>query len=592
MMKAMCYLAAIAVCATAQQPAIVSDTQLNMNINAPGGDINLNAQGTTCSASSLCQLSGRIAALEQLVSVNISTLSSQLAAAVVRADASRLALSNQITSNTNANAAINQVVAQIRNPPRYSVQVSSGNTATLTLGSFNSTNPVVRLDVTASGCGSTTSAVVTLTTMTNPNADSSVSATPFSVVAMVFWPNGTRADGNSFFDVMYQQPSNTNVLWLGLTAYPLVACSGGGTTTLTTTVSTSQGFFTPSTSPPSGGTWQTAASQYVGQQARYAQGLSESILGCQRSGLVYNPSSASCVSPTVVFNNGVTEVVNTIAIASTGSATEINALTVSATGTGGVVGHAEYYCVTSTGNPVTYTAVLSLTPSSGGSLLEALTPVDSSASSTSSQMVWRPPPSGATAPWVLNFTAQPGQECVTRVRYWNASIGLGRAISLVNPSFEQGASGWRYLSGGCGFWSGWTNTRHYAVAEQAAFDGNVVMYCNGQGRLEQATSVTWQPQRTYTMTFWAFKRLDHVFGGYQAALCAGTCATSANVLNSTASNAQNGFAFVPTAPWRQAQQVTLTYTTGTSVPTTGPLTVMVGGYRIQTNFDNVQVYAA
>lgn len=373
----------------------------------------------------------------------------------------------------------------------------------------------MRLDISASGCNGYTSATVTVTGEKAFPGGVSAGDANFTVVALIFTPNGSFPTAGAPFDIMYQQDSSNN-LWLAVTGYPLGSCTtnnpgDGGSTSMAIKTTWSNGGLTSSNPPTS--TWMTAAQQFVGQTAQLAQGLAGSVIGCQQNGLVYDPVAMACTSPSSITNGGVTETIATIAVNGTASSSTRTVVNVPSLGQFGVVGSYSYNCVPSggAGQQVWGTGSLSLIPASPN----AQTLVSYTAGSdTNPPLAWTTnTDSTGAASYALILTAAPGMDCVVSARTWSA-VTVGSTwtpVTLNNPSWEQGFAGWNNL-GGCGTWTGWTNPVHYTTANQQAFDGNQIMYCNGPGAplrhggVWQSTGVQVQANSRYRLTFWAMKR--------------------------------------------------------------------------------------
>jgi len=597
------------------QPAITTDGRGGVTIRAPQGDVTLQTSSVTCAAGALCSVLDDVSSMAAALSSQAVAISAQAATISQQANtiqqlqnalngASGLVntVNSQGTRLTTAETTLTGVSTAVvaMRPLATGVSLALNQaTSDTTIGRFDSINPVVRMDVTGSGCGTSVSASVVVTAQLAPVAagGAGVANADYSVVAQIFSPNSTTVTAMAAtpFSVVFSR-DGTSGLWLGLRARPVASCTNlnpgdVGATTLQVRTTWTGGSVSTSGSP---GAWTAAAARYSGQAASLAQGLAESAIGCQRVGQVYNPVSSTCVSPSALSIGGVTERVATVAVNGSSASRTVVAVTVPSVSAGslGVAGRYTYYCVASGGGG---------TPAFGTGTLTIF-------GQTQAQQHVDPVPAGPTPPlqWQvgtpnsLRFTATPGQDCIVTTRLWNATSaarGSWTTVGLTNPSWESGFSGWRNL-GGCGTWNGFRNPIHYTTFNQQAFNGNVVMYCNRfggnlrHGGVMQTTGVSVTAGYRYRLTFWVFKRIDHLFGGYEGRICAGECrqgATGVVLPGGTASSP--GVQFTPTPPWTQAKRIVVTTDVITS-STDGVgqrLVIHIGGFQIQTNFDNVMV---
>ena len=290
------------------------------------------------------------------------------------------------------------------------------------LGRIDSTSPVVRIDVQASGCQETMSAVAEITTKLLPGSGTGGAGSvgsPFEVAAKVFAPDGTVETASVPFDVVYQQ-DGTSGLWLGIRARPMASCTtnSGGTSFRVSIITTpGLGAYTAG-GTPSGGSWQVAEPQFVGQEGQLALDQLESSLGCAAQGLVYSSTNDTCVAPSQLANGPVTEVVNTIAVPTNGGTATVVAMSVPsiiAAGPFGIAGRTTYECNQGGGSlgtaAVAGEVFFSATQSASGSPSLSVTPVGST---TTPPLSWTLQP--VDGQYNLMFSATAGQECLITSR--------------------------------------------------------------------------------------------------------------------------------------------------------------------------------
>jgi len=592
-----------AVAAGQATPAqIVSDTSGGITVSAPHNDITFTTSGSTCTASSLCGLMGQVTAMSNMLAQQSTAASTQLSTLVSsQTSTAQLAaqLSNQLTT---ANAQINSMAAA--GPQNFSVTIGRGQASVqVPLGSVDRAASVLRIQLTAFGCGGSTSADLTVTGSFNPPPATGPGAGRANLtiaVLLVSPDSATRASPTTaMVDVQYWPGANGAVM-LAATVRPIAACSaisvgGGGATTVSLAVRALLGTFTRGTTSTVVGQWLTAVKQPVGQLAALTETSLLRALSCQRTGRVWDSTAMQCISPSMTVINGVTQVVTTTAVtAATSQLTLVVALSTPTNPSSGFVGHTDYWCHDRVnGGATADSGVFSLSPIAGTST------VQSEWSSTTTQngavdFQWLQPTGSAQPLYRLMFNAPSRQECVITVRYWNATTNVTQRIAVVNPSFEtyptnthysfsqRQIPGWTPVgsSRSCGIFN--PGPSHYSVANFAAQDGSNVLWSNGPCGATQTLGESFAANTFYKLTFWAFKRLDHPFGGYAAQLCAGPCASGTQVAVSSSRT------FTPTPPYTQAMRVEVNYTAPASVPA-GGITIDIRGAVVQSNFDRVSM---
>ncbi len=165
-------------------------------------------------------------------------------------------------------------------------------------------------------------------------------------------------------------------------------------------------------------------------------------------------------------------------------------------------------------------------------------------------------------------------------------------IAVTNPSFEMvDPLSLTQTAPGYGIWnngpiSGWTISGGGAGSWQpgpAAFtsvpDGKTVAYSNG-ATLSQTLNASLSPDTTYTLSVDVGHRLDGLATNYTIELLAGSM-----LLNSLGGS--NGVITPGTF-----QNEFFGFTTGTSIPSTDPLTIELISAGAQTDFDNVRLTAS
>jgi RHS repeat-associated protein len=170
------------------------------------------------------------------------------------------------------------------------------------------------------------------------------------------------------------------------------------------------------------------------------------------------------------------------------------------------------------------------------------------------------------------------------------SAAGGEALPVQNASFED-AGAWTYSCGSnCSFnvgpipgWSYTEGAGWYGSLEPGSVyynpplpDGNIVAWSNGGTLSQTLTGVDLQPNTTYTLSAYVGHRLDGLVTTYSMSLLAGS--TTLNTVSGSNS----------TVPLGQFGQVTLTYTTGSTV-TPGDLSIQLTSGGSQIDFDKVSL---
>lgn len=141
------------------------------------------------------------------------------------------------------------------------------------LGTVNVANPVLRIDVSASGCNSARSDVITVTAILEPVPASGAgqASSNYSLVALSFSPDGAALSiPTPVVGILFRRDPTSGALVLGARIQPIAACSAttpgsAGPTSVQLSASATLGTFTPATSMTATGSWNMAAVQVVGR---------------------------------------------------------------------------------------------------------------------------------------------------------------------------------------------------------------------------------------------------------------------------------------------------------------------------------------